>query len=859
MWKFGGTCVAGPERLREVSRLIKQEVDSGANLAIVVSAMGSSPDHPVKITDQLLDCLAKAVGKQMVGNDGFREGLLRLEDLHIQAARELLLADGEATSELFENYVNALKRDVHDLTSMLNAITIVGVSSQAFSDFVVGHGELWNARLLASYLQTCGMADASMVDARDILVVSPSDQDTVEVDYDTSSANLDNWHAEQTVGESSPSPLIVTGFVARQSDGVPTTLRRNGSDYSGTIFAALLHAKSITIWTDVDGVFTADPRKVTEAEPLKHLTYNEAWELSYFGANVLHPRSTLPAMKNNIPIHIKNLFNLDAEGTLIDGFTSMDDFEGVEGGGPKKARGERWRNVVKGIATIEDCCLINIEGTGMVGVPGTASRIFSCIRDAGINVIMISQGSSEHSVCFAVKSEDASLACSVLEEEFQQYIRNGLLDTISTVDQCTILAAVGSKLQHAVGASAHMFTALAEAGVNIRATAQGCSEHNVTVVIDSKDSTKALGAVHSAFYLSDTTVCLGVVGPGLVGKALLEQFRSQLAVLKEERHIDVRIFGIASSRRMLLSETPISLDTWEADFEANSVPCDLSLFKEHIASRSIPKFAIIDCTASDAVPEYYEEWMRAGVNIVTPNKKLNSGPLDRYKTIKAIESTSFVHYYYEATVGAGLPVIATIKYLQDTGDAFKQVEGIFSGTLSYIFNNFKEGTKFSDIVKEAKENGFTEPDPRDDLSGMDVARKVTTLARECGLDLELEDVPVQSLVPSELASCASSEEFMERLPDFDDAMAKRQADAEAKGQCLRYVGLVDVRNGRGSVELREYPKSHPFAQLSGTDNIILCQTTRYDPQPLVITGPGAGADVTAGGVFSDLIRLCENL
>lgn len=846
VWKFGGTCVAGPERLTRVAELLRAEVAKGKRLAVVLSAMGSTPEEPVKVTDQLLRAVSNAKNR----NEEYRSDLAKLEELHIKAAMQLL---GDDTSGLFEEYEAMIREDVKNLKSMLKAVTIVGVSSSAFSDFVVGHGELWNARLFTAYLKITGSANAKMVDARDVLVVEPSDQDTVEVDYEDSMANFDRWHEENAQGGNLAEnfPIVVTGFIAKRRDGRATTLRRNGSDYSGTIMAALLNAQSITIWTDVDGVYSADPRKVSDAEPLKHLTYNEAWELSYFGANVLHPRSTLPAMTHDIPILIKNFFNVEAPGTLIDS-------KKEKVGSLQPRRGDRWRSVVKGFATIDDCSLINIEGTGMVGVPGTASRIFGRIRDAGINVIMISQGSSEHSVCFAVKGSDARVACSVLKEEFAEYIQSKLLDDVTIVPNCTILAAVGSELSEAVGASAHMFGALSKAGVNIRATAQGCSEHNVTVVIDTRDSKKALEAVHSAFYLSDITVAVGLVGPGLVGKVLLEQFEQQLKVLKEERHIDIRICGIAGSNKMVTSDTHIDLKRWEETYAESAQDCDLTAFKDHLLSCSLPIPVIIDCTASDYVSDYYNEWMESGVHVITPNKKVNSGPLERYNAVKKLQEEKHVHYFYEATVGAGLPVIATIKHLIDTGDRIKSIEGIFSGTLSYIFNNFSADKKFSEIVQTAKMNGFTEPDPRDDLSGTDVARKVTTLARESGVGLELADIPVETLVPKELEACETAEEFLQRLPEFDDRMTALQEEAARSGEVLRYVGSVDVATGEGTVSLKRYPTTHPFAQLKGTDNIILCVTDRYDPQPLVITGPGAGAEVTAGGVFSDLIRLCAH-
>ena len=692
-----------------------------------------------------------------------------------------------------------------------------------------------------------------------------TDGSSVDLDYEHSNANLDKWVQLHGV----PKITVCTGFVARNPQGQATTLKRNGSDYSATIMGALLRSARITIWTDVDGVYSADPRKVPEAVCLKALSYNEAWELSYFGANVLHPRTTLPAMKYNIPVSIRNFFNLPAPGTnivaLADAVPQSDD------------------EAVKGFATIDNVSLINVEGTGMVGVPGTAAAIFSAVRDGNVNVIMISQASSEHSVCFAVREDQSDRAIEVLKQRFKDAISAGRISKVEAIPHCSILAAVGQQMASRKGVAATMFSALAKANVNIRATAQGCSEYNITVVIDGADSVRALRAVHSRFYLSQVPIAVGLVGPGLIGSELLTQLHDQAERLRNELQIDVRVLGVSTTKKMLLSNTGMDLASWKEDLEAKGEEADLGRLATHLKNSYIPNCCIIDCTASDKVAGHYHAWMKDGIHIITPNKKLNSGPYDLYTALRRLQRESYIHYFYEATVGAGLPVISTLKDLVTTGDRVKRVEGIFSGTLSYIFNTYKAGMKFSDVVADAKAKGYTEPDPRDDLAGMDVARKVVILARECGMKVELSDITVQSLVPEPLRKCGV-DEFMRRLPEFDEQIAAMASDALSKQEVLRFVGVADPENGRCSVELRSYPAQHPFAQLQGTDNIILfsewhrrllvhllcapltdrpvslsAATARYNKNPLIVRGPGAGAEVTAGGIFGDLLRLAAYL
>nr|QDG03173.1 aspartokinase/homoserine dehydrogenase 2 [Eleusine coracana subsp. coracana] len=496
----------------------------------------------------------------------------------------------------------------------------------------------------------------------------------------------------------------------------------------------------------------------------------------------------------------------------------------------------------------------------MAGVPGTSSTIFSTVKDVGANVIMISQASSEHSVCFAVPEKEVAAVSSALHDRFREALAAGRLSKIEVINGCSILAAVGLRMASTPGVSAILFDALAKANINVRAIAQGCSEYNITVVLKQEDCVRALRAAHSRFFLSQTTLAVGIIGPGLIGRTLLNQLRDQAAVLKENLNIDLRVVGITGSSSMVLSDTGIDLTQWKELLQKQAEPADLANFSRHLSDNHVfPNKVLVDCTADTNVASHYYDWLKKGIHVITPNKKANSGPLDRYLKLRTLQRASYTHYFYEATVGAGLPIISTLRGLLETGDKILRIEGIFSGTLSYIFNSFEGIRTFSDVVAEAKEAGYTEPDPRDDLSGTDVARKVIILARESGLKLELSDIPVKSLVPEPLASCSSADEFMQKLPSFDQEWTRQRSDAEAAGEVLRYVGVVDVVDKKGQVELRRYKRDHPFAQLSGSDNIIAFTTSRYKEQPLIVRGPGAGAEVTAGGVFFDILRLASYL
>ncbi|WKA11715.1 hypothetical protein VitviT2T_029188 [Vitis vinifera] len=822
--KFGGTCVGTSERIKNVAEIIVKD-DSERKL-VVVSAMS-------KVTDMMYDLIYKAQSR----DDSYISAVDAVLEKHRLTALDLLDGDDLAS------FLSRLHHDINEIKEMLRAIYIAGHASELFSDIIVGHGELWSAQMLSSVVRKKGI-DCKWMDTRDVLIVNPTSANQVDPDFVESEMRLEKWFFQN------PSKTIVaTGFIASTPQNIPTTLKRDGSDFSAAIMGALFRARQVTIWTDVDGVYSADPRKVAEAVILNQLSYQEAWEMSYFGANVLHPRTIIPVMQYGIPIVIRNIFNLSAPGTMICR-PSVDENEG----------NQRLESPVKGFATIDNVALINVEGTGMAGVPGTASAIFSAVKDVGANVIMISQASSEHSVCFAVPEKEVEAVAEALQSRFRQALDAGRLSQVAVVPNCSILATVGQRMASTPGVSASLFSALAKANINIRAIAQGCSEYNITVVVKREDCIRALKAVHSRFYLSRTTIAMGIIGPGLIGGTLLDQLRDQAAVLKEDFNIDLRVMGITGSRTMLLSDSGIDLSRWRELIKEKGEVGDMHKFVNHVhGNHFIPNTALVDCTADSNVASHYHEWLRKGIHVITPNKKANSGPLDQYLKLRALQRQSYTHYFYEATVGAGLPIISTLRGLLETGDKILRIEGIFSGTLSYIFNNFKGTRRFSEVVMEAKQAGYTEPDPRDDLSGTDVARKVIILARESGLKLELADTPVQSLVPEPLRATASADEFMQQLPQYDEDLAKQLQDAEDAGEVLRYVGVVDVVNKKGLVELRRYKNDHPFAQLSGSDNIIAFTTARYKNQPLIVRGPGAGAQVTAGGIFSDVLRLASYL
>lgn len=814
--KFGGTSLATAGHIRRVADIIIARPE--ARRTIVVSAMSGVTNDLVRIVE-----LAGA------GDPGYRLILDDVRARHAATIAELVPARAAADLDA------ALDADLANLRDVLHATTLLHRSSRETLDLVSGNGEIWSARMLAAHLESRGHP-AAFLDARDVLTVSWSGPN-VEVDWDVSRERVGRRLSQR---DGLPATLVVTGFIASTPDGVATTLGRNGSDFSASIFAALFDASEIHIWTDVDGVLSADPRLVPDAITLDAVSYDEAMELAYFGAKVIHPSTMAPAVERSLPIFIRNTFRPELPGTRIHTASSPD-------------------FVVKGLATVEAVALINLEGTGMIGVPGTAQRLFGALRDEGISVIMISQGSSEHSICFAVPAIAAERARAAVERAFFAERHHGQIQRVAVATDCSILAIVGDGMAGRPGIAAKFFSALSKARVNIRAIAQGSSERNISVVVDAADTQRALRAAHSGFYLSRQTMSIGLVGAGSVGSTLLGQLAKESARLKEQFDLDLRVRAVATSKRMLLSDRPIELAQWRDALERDGEALEMDRLVAHVHTDHLPHAVIVDCTANDDVARQYAGWLERGIHVITPNKRANASDFDYYRRLRQANRAvgGGAHYLYETTVGAALPIIQTLRDLVQTGDEVIEIEGILSGTLSYLFNAFDGTQSFSALVAHARSLGYTEPDPRDDLSGMDVARKVVILAREMGSSLEMRDVELQSLVPEALQS-GLADEFMAALPEHDAEMEDRRRAAQAEDTVLRFVGRVS-RDGTASVGLRAYPTTHPFARLALTDNIVLFRTARYHENPLIVQGPGAGREVTAAGVFADILRLASYL
>lgn len=813
--KFGGTSLADAACFRRVADIIVGQPDG--NLAVVVSAIEG-------VTDLLLRLIEQASNNQPV------EATVEVLRSRYEPMVVELLSKNRANS-LIQQFTDELE----NIDSVLKALSLVKAASHRSRDLVAGFGELWSARLLAGLLEEDGRRSGAVtyVDARDILVVEAGEMGPIVV------WELTREQCQQVIADDYRGVIVVTGFIARNREGLQTTLGRNGSDYSASIFGGLLGAGAVHIWTDVEGVMSGDPRRVPEARVIDQISYNEAMELAYFGAKVIHPQTMAPAVAHGIPIRIRGTFTPERPGTEI---TAMP--------GHREA-------LVKGISGIDGIAMVNLEGAGMIGVPGTADRLFGALHEAAISVTLISQGSSEHSICFAVPDDSAARVKAVVERAFAVELSEGQVQSIEVTKGCAVVAVVGDGMAGLPGVAGRFFRTLGSSGINVRAIAQGASERNISAVIDAKDMTRALRAVHGSFYLSAKTVSIGLIGPGSVGSALLDQMAGEAERLRQSFNLDLRVRAVSSSTRMLLADRWIDLGNWRETFAAGQDK-DLERFVEHLQADHLPHAVLIDCTAEDSIANLYGQWLERGIHVITPNKRAHSGPLHYYADLKRISHDANTHFLYEATVGAGLPVIQTLKDLVETGDEITSISGILSGTLAYLFNVFDATRPFSEIVREARARGYTEPDPRDDLSGMDVARKAVILAREAGLALELADLKVENLVPAALAD-ASVDEFLQRLVDFDAPMAERYRQAQQSDRVLRYVAEVDLEQGTADVRLASYSRDHPFANISLTDNIVQFVTRRYCENPLIIRGPGAGPDVTAAGIFADLLRLCSML
>jgi bifunctional aspartokinase / homoserine dehydrogenase 1 len=794
-------------------------------------------------------------------------------DKQISTLKEL------ASPEIVAPIERNIRKDAEDIMGVLQALKLLRTIPAVTLELITGFGEVWSAQTLNGYLQAKGVP-CDWIDAREILIVQSTlvglgekgSAATAGVNplWEETSLRMQRWWLDRAAklglhgldyGRTAP-VITVTGFVASTADGAPTTLKRSGSDFSATIFARLLNAARVTMWKNTDGVFTADPRRVPEAFTIASLKYDEAMELAYFGAQVLHPSAMVPCIDASIPVYVRNIFNPAFEGTVIQG-RSRTLAEGDALGGSITAKGIRSRDVavpIKGITSIDKVALVNLEGASIIGVPGVARRFMGAMSERAVNVIMITQASSEHSICVAVPEEQGELAMEAVKAAFELELARSTVNSVSLLKGLSIIAIVGEGMAFTPGVSATFLRALASSGCNVRAIAQGSSERQVSVVVNRDDTTRGLRAVHQAFTLSGTVISVAVVGAsGHVGSQLIAQIQSQRLALRD-RGLELRVVAAGDKERMALDERGLTGDV--AELVARGQAFSLDGLTTALQNDINPIRVVVDCTASDEVVSYYERWLTKGISVVTPNKKGGAGPMDRYARCRAALRKTSAQWLYECSVGAALPVINTIQDMLQTGDQIRQIEGVFSGTLSYLFNTMAPDTPFSAAVQQAKDRGFTEPDPRDDLSGLDVARKMVILARELGLSLELADIPVESLVPEPLRDWTYAgpagglaDAFIKELAQHDGAMAARVTDATKAGKVLRYVGVVDVAARAARVELRAYAVSSPLGGLSFNDNLISISSDRYTPQPLVIQGPGAGPALTASGVFADILRL----
>jgi len=804
--KFGGSSIADIEAINQTISIIKKRSEDD-EVAVVFSAFGG-------VTESLLTCaqLAKRNDKS------YQSILLDLEKRHLSLAKQLIPVQKQSHTLTY------VKVRFNELEDLLHGIFLIRECTAQTSDYVVSFGERISAYILSEALKENG---SIYLDARE--VIRTNDRfGHAKVDFAATNALIVDYFKNVS------GLKVITGFIGATCMGETTTLGRSGSDYTAAIFAAALDAELLEIWTDVPGVMTADPKLVYSAITIPQLSYNEAMELSHFGAKVVFPATMQPAMRKKIPIYIKNTFEPSHPGTLI-----------CETSGEGK--------LIKGISSLSDISLLNIQGPGLVEVIGVSGRVFGALANAEVNVILISQASSEHSICIAIKTAEVIRAKEAIKQEFIHEIKAGEMDEVVVLADMSIIAIVGENMKHFPGASGRLFQSFGRNNINVSAIAQGSSELNISAVISKADLQKGLNALHEAFFLSDHRVLhIFLIGVGLIGKTLVKMMRSQLQKLQDDSMLDIKIHGMANSRYMAFDEDGFDLDNFVPPSEADQ-PMDLQKFLDTMSSMNFSNSVLVDCTASQEVSEVYQQVLEAKIAIVTPNKKANSGSLAKYQQLKKLSSQRNIKFLYETNVAAGLPVINTLQDLILSGDKVIRIEGVLSGSMNYIFSELEKGLPFSEVVAQAKEKGYTEPDPRDDLSGMDVARKILILGREAEQELHFEDVSIQSMVPEDCADAGSVSEFFEKLKSHDGYFQKLLEDAESKGQKLRFMAVLE--HGKAKVGLNSVDSKHPFFSLSGSDNMILFTTERYHEFPMIIRGPGAGADVTAAGVFADIIRL----
>ena len=805
--KFGGTSVANAENMGRAIAIIEEALKKDSIL-VVLSAMGG-------ITDSLIAAAETAAN----GDEHYKTNLQEIEQRHLEAVKQLIPVTRQSS------VLSLVKKQCNEIEDICNGVFLLRELSARTRDRVMSYGELLSSQIFAAKLQAINIP-AVWKDSRE-LIHSNSNFGNAVVDFAETQVRLDRFFPE------AGKLVIVPGFIASDENGITTTLGRGGSDYTAAVLGAVLNARAVEIWTDVSGMMTADPRLVANARIIPDISYQEAMELSHFGAKVIYPPTIQPLMKKNIPVWIKNTFAPSDYGTLIETVV--------------KKNGSN----IRGISSMKNIALLSLEGSGMIGIPGFSKRLFEALAQEKINVILITQSSSEHSICVAVDGTHADKAKEVVDRVFSYEIETGKLEPLFVEVDQAILALVGDNMKSHPGIAGKMFGVLGRNGVNIRAIAQGSSERNISAVIAAGDVKKAINILHEEFFeTSFKQVNLYIAGVGNVGSRLLGQLKQQLNYLQEHLRLQVRVIALANSRKMLFRDEGIDLGKWKSLMEEGE-EMELQSFVKGILDRNLRNSVFVDVTANEDVAKVYEALLVKSISVVACNKVAASSAYENYRKLKDRSREYNCQFLFETNVGAGLPVIGSLNDLLRSGDKVNRIEAVLSGTLNFVFNHYNGERSFADVVKQAQDEGYTEPDPRLDLSGTDVMRKIMILARESGAQLEMENICNESFLPE---SC-----FHGSVDDFYKAMAKEEAhfnkiykEAISKGAKLKFVARYD--NGKATVGLRHIDPQHDFYHLYGKDNAVLFFTDRYKDQPMVIKGAGAGAEVTASGVFADILR-----
>lgn len=808
--KFGGSSVANAENIKKVAAIVKKPEYQKA--VIIVSALGG-------VTDLLIQTGSAASH----GLESYKETLLQLEKRHIDTAKGLLPVTTQSSC------LSSIKQQFNELEDICEGVFRLGELSARTKDRIVSFGELLSSKIIAAFFQSAGLNN-QWIDSRTIIKTN-SNYGFATVDFE-----LTNQLIQEKIAESSALLFLAPGFISSDIENHTTTLGRGGSDYTASIFAAALKVEGLEIWTDVTGMMTADPRWVPNARTIPNISYREAMELSHFGAKVIYPPTIQPAMQKGVSISVKNTFEPEAAGSLIEAI-------------PQIAG-----DIITGISSINHVTLLSLEGSGMVGIPGFSKRLFEALAGEKVNVILITQSSSEHSICVAINTVDAEKAKRAVDTAFDYEVKTGKVEPLKVEHDQSIVALVGDKMKSHTGIAGRMFNALGRNGINIRAIAQGSSERNISAVLAYSDVKKAVNVLHEAFFESThKQLNVYIIGAGNVGGKLIEQIKQQQQYLLENLNLQLRITGIANSRKMLFNEDGINLDQWK-DSLAQSESMSLTKFITTIIYKNLRNSVFVDVTANAEVASVYHKLLSKSVAVVACNKIAASSPFVNYRHLKSLSKEFNASFLFETNVGAGLPVIGTLNDLIKSGDKINKIQAVLSGTLNFVFNNYDGKTSFAAVVKQAQDEGYTEPDPRLDLGGTDVMRKIMILAREAGEIIEMDNISNNSFLPE---SC-----FEGTVADFYIEMAKHEAhfkslyEAAAKENCkLKFVASFE--DGKAAVGLQHIPSNSDFYHLYGKDNIVLFYTQRYPEQPLVVKGAGAGADVTASGVFADIIRVAR--